>query len=87
MKAERGYELPDVITCAAADCRSKGLGVRELNTEEGGQVVGAPNGWGVITAHQENPDGSEVEVDLFVCSPSCERRLAMTLTTPRLGIL
>ena len=80
--AERGAETGDVITCAAG-CGAKALGVRELNPAEGGQVVGAPHGWGQIDAHQG--DGSVLE--LFVCSRVCERRLANGLATPILGEL
>lgn len=79
--AERGAETPDVLTCAATGCNAKGWGVRELNPEEGGQVVGAPHGWGQIDAHQD--DGTVLV--LFICSRACERRLAAKLSTTVIG--
>lgn len=79
----RGPMSGDLVACAADGCTSKGYGVKELSLHaEGGLVVGAPDGWGVITAVTD-----DAEIDLYVCSPACERRLARNLTTPTVGRL
>lgn len=81
---ERGRELEtDVAACAASGCRHRGRTVRELDPSSGQLAVGAPNGWGVIEAHQ----GDGTVLVLFVCSPACERRLARRLSTPIIGEL
>jgi len=82
-QGERGDETRGVVTCAADGCNSQGLAVRELDPAGGGLVMGAPHGWGVIDAVRDNGD----VLCLYVCSPSCERRLARRLTTPTLGSL
>ena len=72
-----------VVTCAARGCDSKGLALPLL--DDRGQVEpGPPAGWSMIAALDAK---AGVELALFVCSPACQRRLAMTLTTPRRGSL
>lgn len=71
-----------IVSCAADDCSSKGLAQPGL--DDRGQVIPQPPaGWGVIEAISGQGDG----LVLFVCSPSCERRLARKLAGPRLGSL
>lgn len=73
----------NVVACAADGCHSRGPCTGALDLSTGKWVPQPPEGWGIIEA--ENADGELL--DLFVCSPSCERRLARKLTAPRLGQL
>ena len=71
-----------IVSCAAAGCSSKGLALPEQDGDHSLRPK-APAGWGEIAAI--NAQG--VELVLFVCSPACERRLALDLTAPKLGSL
>lgn len=73
----------DVVACAAAGCQSRGKAQHLLDLSDGKMTPHAPPGWGEVVAMADNGD----ELVLFVCSPTCERRLARNLATPRLGTL
>lgn len=74
-----GEELRNVVSCAVTGCTSRGYGVRELD-DDGGARVAAPAGWGEI--EWVRPSDGTLLV-LYVCSPACERRAVIGLSSLR----
>lgn len=69
-----------VVNCAVSGCDSKGFAL-PMPGDDGTVEPRAPGTWQTVTAM--HPDGRHLV--LFVCSPSCVRRLAAKLSISRLG--
>jgi hypothetical protein len=74
------------VNCAAEGCSA--WGKARPDWAEGAVFPKPPEGgWSFIDGWDVNSDGRVVELRLFVCSPSCQRRLAMRLITTTKGRL